>query len=74
MSANRGEGFSIGIVDKMKRLFRGISKIGLLRRIQKAASLMKQIEKVYSMYPGHPEDLEEWKTQITEILKDADFE
>ncbi|MGV9169959.1 MAG: geranylgeranyl reductase family protein [Promethearchaeia archaeon] len=74
MSANRGEGFSIGIVDKMKRLFRGISKIGLLRRIQKAASLMRQIEKVYSMYPGHPEDLEEWKTQITEILKDADFE
>jgi len=74
MSANRGEGFSIGIIDKLKRFFRGVSKIGLLRRIQKAANLMKEMQEAYSAYPAHPEDLKTWETQISEILEDATFE
>ena len=73
MAANRGEGLSLSTVEKMRRAGRGISRIGLLRKIQKAAKLMKKISKTYAGYPNKPSNLDSWNGKVQAILNAADF-
>ncbi len=73
MAANRGDGFSMGIGMKLIRAKRGLGKIGLLRKIQRASSLMKKIDKEYRDYPPTPNGLEHWKTSVQRIIDDAVF-
>jgi digeranylgeranylglycerophospholipid reductase len=73
MSANRGDGISLGIADKMKRVKRGAGRIALLLKLQKAASLMKKMSKLYAAYPSDPDDLENWEKNVLSIVGDADF-
>ncbi|UCE10409.1 MAG: NAD(P)/FAD-dependent oxidoreductase [Candidatus Thorarchaeota archaeon] len=73
MAANRGDGFSMGAFEKARRLRRGAGRIGLLRKIQKASSLMKSIDRLYSSYPLRPSGLETWKKSVSEIIEEAVF-
>jgi digeranylgeranylglycerophospholipid reductase len=73
IAANRGDGISLGIVDKIRRFGRGISRISLLRDLQKAASLMKKIAKVYDAYPSNPSGLESWNDSVLAIIESAEF-
>ncbi len=73
MAANRGDGFSMGIGSKLVRAKRGIGKPGLLRNLQKAASLMKKIDKAYRNYPSSPDGLEKWKKLVQAIIDSAVF-
>lgn len=73
MSANRGEGLSLGLFEKMKRFQRGIRNIGLLLKLQKAASLMKKISNLYQAYPSRPTGLSEWQEQVLKIIEESDF-
>ncbi|MFX1260541.1 MAG: geranylgeranyl reductase family protein [Promethearchaeota archaeon] len=73
MTANRGDGISLGIVDKIRRFGRGISRISLLRDLQKAAGLMKKISKVYDAYPSSPSGLESWNDSVLAIIESAEF-
>lgn len=74
MSANRGDGLSLGIADKMKRVKRGAGRLSLLLKLQKASSLMKKISKEYSAYPSDPRGLETWEKHVLNIIEDANFE
>jgi digeranylgeranylglycerophospholipid reductase len=74
MSANRGDGLSLGFADKMKRVKRGAGRLSLLFKLQKATSLMKKISKAYIAYPSDPNGLESWEKQVTNIIEDATFE
>jgi len=58
MAANQGTGFSLSVFDKMKRVKRGVGNLGLLMSLQRAASLMKKINKEYMNYPSKPAGLE----------------
>ncbi|MFX0053579.1 MAG: geranylgeranyl reductase family protein [Promethearchaeota archaeon] len=73
MAANRGDGISLGIIDKIRRFGRGISRISLLKDLQKAAGLMKKISKVYDTYPSSPSGLESWNDSVLEIIESAEF-
>ena len=73
MAANRGEGLSLSIAEKMRRVGRGISRVSLLRKLQKAAKLMKKISRVYAGYPNKPEYLDSWNKKVQAILDEADF-
>jgi digeranylgeranylglycerophospholipid reductase len=73
ISANKGEGISIGIMDKMKRVKRGAGRIALLLKLQKAGSLMKKMSKAYIAYPSDPSGLESWEKNVLGIVGDADF-
>jgi digeranylgeranylglycerophospholipid reductase len=73
MSANRGDGFSMGFGSKLVRVKRGIARIGLLRKLQQAASLMKRIDREYAEYPSTQEGLEHWKASVKCIIDDAVF-
>ena len=57
----------------MKRAKRGAGNISLLLRIQKAASIMKKIDKAYVNYPSKPEGLELWKNDVQSIIDSAVF-
>ncbi|TXT55166.1 MAG: hypothetical protein BAJATHORv1_40075 [Candidatus Thorarchaeota archaeon] len=73
MAANRGDGLSLSPLDKLKRVKRGIGKIGLLRKLQSAATLMKKMSAAYKNYPSHLSGLDEWNNQILEIVNQAVF-
>ena len=73
MAANVGDGFSIGFVGKMRRMKRGIRRVSLLLKLQKAASLMKKIDKEYASYPSRPSGLEKWKTTVQDLIDAAVF-
>jgi digeranylgeranylglycerophospholipid reductase len=73
MTANRGDGISLSINEKMKRLGRGISRIGLLLKIQKASKIMKRISQHYQNYPSSPDSFDMWKAQDDSIIQDAVF-
>ncbi|MHA1908289.1 MAG: geranylgeranyl reductase family protein [Candidatus Thorarchaeota archaeon] len=73
MAANKGDGFQMSAFEKMKRVKRSTGNISLLLRIQKAASLMKKIDKEYAQYPSRPEGLERWKNNVQSIIDSAVF-
>ncbi|MFW9974134.1 MAG: geranylgeranyl reductase family protein [Candidatus Thorarchaeota archaeon] len=74
MAANRGDGLSLSIVDKLKRVKRGAGRISLLIKLQKAAGLMKKMSKAYSNYPNSPDKLESWEKTVLDIIESANFE
>jgi geranylgeranyl reductase family protein len=73
MAANRGDGLSLGIADKLRRFRRGVSRFSLLRDLQKASGLMKKISKTYDAYPSNPSGLEKWNDSVLAIIESAEF-
>ncbi len=73
MAANRGDGLSIGMKDKVRKVKRGASRVKLLLKLQKATSLMKKVDRHYAQYPGTPDGLESWTRGITKIMESAKF-
>ena len=74
MAANRGDGISLSTADKLKRVRRGAGKISILLKLQKAAGLMKKMNKAYSNYPNNPDKLENWEKTVLGIIESANFE
>jgi digeranylgeranylglycerophospholipid reductase len=74
MAANAGDGISLSMADKLKRVKRGAGKISLLMKLQKAAGLMKKMNKAYINYPDSPEKLEDWEKTVLGIIESANFE
>lgn len=74
MSANRGDGISLGTIDKIRRFKRGMGRVSLLRSLQKAARLMKNISRLYDSYPAKPDGLERWNATVLDIIRSADFQ
>ncbi|NHJ13110.1 MAG: geranylgeranyl reductase family protein [Candidatus Thorarchaeota archaeon] len=74
MAANRGDGISMSVLEKAKRVKRSAGRIGLLLKIRKAGSLMKKIAKIYEAYPSDPEKLEEWNSSVLQVLEKTTFE
>ena len=73
MSANRGDGFKLGVADKLRRVKRSAARPKLLFKLQKAASLMKKIDRAYRDYPARPSGLDKWRQTIDEIIQSAVF-
>jgi len=74
MAANRGDGLSLSAAEKLRRVKRGAGRISLLRKLQKAAGLMKKMSKAYHNYPISPEKLEDWEKSVLGIIESATFE
>lgn len=73
MAANKGDGFSMSAFEKMKRVKRAAGKMGLLLKIQKAASLMKKMNKLYAAYPTTVNGLDAWEKNVLNVVADAGF-
>ena len=70
LSASLGEALVLNLTEKVKRLFSGIGKIGLLNRLRKISTKMKEIKVLFQNYPS-PETLEAWKTEVESIYTDT---
>ncbi|MHA1811902.1 MAG: geranylgeranyl reductase family protein [Candidatus Thorarchaeota archaeon] len=73
MAANRGDGIPMGLFEKLKRFKRGISRFRLLMDLQRAAHLMKKMDRLYSNYPSSPDRLNAWNRSVLEIVESATF-
>jgi hypothetical protein len=48
--------------------------MSLLLKIQKAASLMKKMNKIYAAYPSTSAGLDVWERNVLNIIEDAEFD
>jgi len=69
--AGENEGFSMTLPDKARRVFRGISRLGLLNRLRVTAGIMKQVNAHYEAYPETPEGFEEWQKETVRLIDQA---
>jgi hypothetical protein len=73
IAANHGEGISLGLFTRLKRAKRGIRRLGLLMKLQKAASLMKRIDRLYAHYPVSTYGFDKWNESVVQQIDEAEF-
>lgn len=69
--AGENEGFSMTLQDTARRMFRGISRLGLLNRLRVTAGIMKRVNAHYEAYPETPEGFEEWQKETVSLIDQA---
>ncbi|MFX0168751.1 MAG: geranylgeranyl reductase family protein [Candidatus Hodarchaeota archaeon] len=74
LRANAGEGIQLSAMDKASRFLRGLSRLRLLRRIQKASKAMGEMLHLYQNFPETPETFLNWKQQIKQIYLDMGYQ
>jgi flavin-dependent dehydrogenase len=70
--ASVGEDLHLNIGEKTRRVFRGLGKLSMLRRLRDAAELLRKLKAAYFNYPASPKDFEEWRGKTHAIMKEAD--
>jgi len=68
--ASLGEDLVLDLTEKVKRHFSGVGKLGLLHKLQKISTKMKEIIELFQNYPA-PEQFEAWKSEVEAIYKDT---
>lgn len=69
--ASLGEDLNLNITEKTRRVFYGMGKLSMLRRLRDAANLLKRMKKLYLNYPASPKDFEPWRKTTVELVKEA---
>ncbi len=68
LRASLGEDARFTIDEKARRVFRGLRKLGFLRRLVRASRLMRQVREWYRGYPDSPENFEEWRAGVGKVF------
>jgi len=68
---SQGENLKLNITEKTKRVFYGLGKLSMLRRLRDAANLLKKMKTLYLNYPSSPQGFEEWRREALAIMKEA---
>jgi len=71
LKASLGEEFHLKITETVKRVFKGIKRIGFLNRLRLTVNLMKQVKAHYSNYPETQEKFEQWQMKTEALFKEA---
>jgi geranylgeranyl reductase family protein len=71
LKTSMGEDLKLNITEKTSRLFKGLGRLSLLKKLNTAAKLMKQVKELYRNYPASPEDLDAWQLKVNEIFNKA---
>jgi len=69
--ASLGEDLNLNITEKTKRVFYGIGKLSMLRRLRDAANLLKKMKTLYLNYPVSAKDFEPWRKNTVNLVKEA---
>ena len=70
--ASVGEDLHLNIGEKTRRVFRGLGKLSMLRRLRDTADLLRKLKAAYLTYPASPVGFEEWRKKTEAIMKEAD--
>ena len=71
LKASLGEEFHLKITETVKRVFKGIKRIGFLNRLRLTVNLMKQVKAHYSTYPETQEKFQQWQMKTKALFKEA---
>lgn len=71
LKASLGDDLHVAISEKVRRAFRGLKKLKVLRKLGSAVNSMNEIKAWYRKYPTLPKDFEKWKAGAEEIFKKA---
>jgi len=66
-----GEGLRLNITEKTQRIFRGIKKLSLLKKLRDSAHLLRKVKAHYRSYPDSPKDFDEWKKKAYKLINQA---
>ena len=69
--ASMGEDLRLNITEKTQRVFRGIRKLSLLKKLHDSAHLLRNVKAHYRSYPDSPKDFEAWKKKAHNLINQA---
>jgi digeranylgeranylglycerophospholipid reductase len=72
LKTSTGEDTRLNITEKTRRIFRGVGKLFLLKRLRATVHLMKKMKTLYQNYPVSPEGFEEWKKKTQDLIEEAE--
>ena len=72
LKTSTGEDTRLNITEKTRRIFRGIGKISLLKRLRATVHLMKKMKTLYQNYPVSPEGFDEWRKKTQDLIEEAE--
>jgi digeranylgeranylglycerophospholipid reductase len=71
LKTSMGEDVKLNITEKTRRIFKGIGGLGLLRKLNSTANLMKEVKNLYRNYPSSPEGLGAWEEKVNLVFEKA---
>jgi len=67
--SSKGE-LKVRVVEKALIVLRGLRKPSLLLKIKSVADYMKRIRELYANYPEQPRQLDKWKAEVEQLLRE----
>jgi flavin-dependent dehydrogenase len=72
LKTSMGEDLRLNITEKTRRVFKGIGKLPLLRKLVAAAKLMNKLKTLYKNYPTSPKRFREWTEKTRRLIEAAE--
>jgi len=69
LKVSMGAKAKLNFADTTLRVFKGLRKLGFLRKLQQAVSLMEKVKIHYRNYPVSLENFEKWKKEADSLFK-----
>ena len=63
----------LNITEAALRVFRGLRRLSLLKKLREAATLMKKTRTLYQNYPPSPRGFDKWGNRVQDLMKEAEF-
>jgi geranylgeranyl reductase family protein len=71
LRTSMGEDVRLNITEKTQRIFRGIKKLSLLKKLRDSANLLRNVKAHYRGYPDSPKDFDAWKKKAHKLINQA---
>ncbi len=71
LKAGMGDDFHLNITETAKRVFRGIRRVGFLKKLRLTVTMMRGLSTHYNTYPASPQNFEPWRLQTVKLIADA---
>ena len=71
LKTSMGAELKLNTSEKMRRVFRGIGKISLLKRLNLVAKKMRELKTLYKSYPRNLRELASWQKQVESVYNEV---
>ena len=71
LKAGMGDDFHLNITETAKRVFRGLRRVGFLKKLRLTVIMMRGLNAHYNTYPATPQNFEPWRLQTVKLIGEA---
>jgi geranylgeranyl reductase family protein len=71
LKTSMGAELRLSTSDKVGRVFRGMGKLSLLRKLNTVAKKMSEMKTLYQAYPTNPKELGKWQKKVESVYKEV---